>query len=304
MRNKIIVTIIISLIFCQSNFCAIVKRDDVYTERQNEEYVLKDEAYEYFNTLNNWLERESKVELLRKVASHSEIKGYKSENVIDWEHLYDDMDTKATRSIAYLTFKAIELSNISYTTNGDADIKISTDGVEWITWDGSAIQLQINDSLKVKNSKNTLSTQSTWFNFNITGKVKALGNVNSLINFSKLSDYCFRSLFENCTGLIEAPDMPAIKLTRSCYSNMFNGCSNLEGMPYLPAKELEDYSYSFMFYGCSKLENIKIGYSGNFGIAFNQWVGNINTTGTLFYNGTDTRTGSSGIPSNWVVQSF
>ena len=99
MRNKLIATIIISLIFCQSNFCAIVKRDDVYKQKQNEEYVLKEDAYDYFNSLQKWINQDSKVELLRKVASHSDIKGYKSENEIDWEHLYDDMDTKATRSI-------------------------------------------------------------------------------------------------------------------------------------------------------------------------------------------------------------
>ena len=98
MKNKLIVALIISLIFCQTNYSAIVTNDEVYRQKQNEEYVLKDEAYDYFNSLRNWLERESKVELLRRVASHSEIKGFKSENEIDWEHLYDDLDTKATRS--------------------------------------------------------------------------------------------------------------------------------------------------------------------------------------------------------------
>ena len=98
MKNKLAAILIISLALSQINFGAIVTRDDVYIQKQNEELVLKDEAYDYFKSLRNWLERESKVELLRRVASHSEIKGYKSENEIDWEHLYDDLDTKATRS--------------------------------------------------------------------------------------------------------------------------------------------------------------------------------------------------------------
>ena len=98
MKNKLAAILIISLALSQINFGAIVTRDDVYTQKQNEEFVLKDEAYDYFKSLRNWLERESKVDLLRRVASHSEIKGYTSEHEIDWEHLYDDLDTKATRS--------------------------------------------------------------------------------------------------------------------------------------------------------------------------------------------------------------
>ena len=99
MKNKLVATLIISMLLCQMNYAGIVTRDDTYKQKQNEEFVLKDDAYNYFNVLNNWLERESKVELLRRVASHSELKGYYSENTIDWEHLYDDVDTKATRSI-------------------------------------------------------------------------------------------------------------------------------------------------------------------------------------------------------------
>lgn len=98
MKNKLVAMLIISLLFCQTNLCAIVINDEVYQQKQNEELVLKDDAYNYFNGLQNWLDRESKVELLRKVASHSELKSFYSENEIDWEHLYDDLDTKATRS--------------------------------------------------------------------------------------------------------------------------------------------------------------------------------------------------------------
>ena len=100
MRNKLIAILIISLILSQVNFAGIVIDDGSYQRKQSEEFVLKDEAYDYFKTLQKWIDQDSKVELLRKVASHSELKGYVSENPIDWEHLYDDMDTKATRSNA------------------------------------------------------------------------------------------------------------------------------------------------------------------------------------------------------------
>ena len=88
-----------SLMLTQTNFAVIVSGNEYYNQKMNEEFVLKDDAYEYFNKLQEWLDRGSNVELLRKVASHSELKGFYSENEIDWEHLYNDQNTKATRSI-------------------------------------------------------------------------------------------------------------------------------------------------------------------------------------------------------------
>lgn len=99
MKNKIIATLIISLMLSQSNF-AIVINNDTYKQKTNEEWVLKKDVLDYYEELQNWLDRDSKVELLRKVASHSELKGYVSPNLIDWENLYRDdiIDRKATRS--------------------------------------------------------------------------------------------------------------------------------------------------------------------------------------------------------------
>lgn len=98
MKNKLIIALIISLVLAHINFASIVVNNGSYQRKQNEEYLLKSDAYDYFKSLQKWIDQDSKVELLRKVASHSELKGFKSENPIDWEHLYDDMGTKATRS--------------------------------------------------------------------------------------------------------------------------------------------------------------------------------------------------------------
>ena len=101
MRNKIIATLIISLLLTQTNFSAIVNGGGDYKRKANEEWVQKKEALDYFDGLQKWLDRDSNVELLRKVASRSELKGYVSENTIDWEHLYDDtINRKATKSNA------------------------------------------------------------------------------------------------------------------------------------------------------------------------------------------------------------
>lgn len=99
MRNKIITTLIVALAITQISYGAIVHGDSSYRQRTNEEWVSKAEVYNYFNELQKWLDQDSAVELLRKVASHSEIKGYRSEHTIDWDHIYDERDTKATHSI-------------------------------------------------------------------------------------------------------------------------------------------------------------------------------------------------------------
>lgn len=57
-----------------------------------------------------------------------------------------------------------------------------------------------------------------------------------------------------------------------------------------------------MFNGCSSLDSIKLGYEGNFSNAyFRNWVNGIKSTGTFYYNGSDTTRGVSAIPNGWNV---
>lgn len=60
-----------------------------------------------------------------------------------------------------------------------------------------------------------------------------------------------------------------------------------------------------MFYRCSNLNTITLGYTGNFAgapaTAFNGWVNGVAASGTFYYNGSDTTTGTSAIPSGWTV---
>ena len=87
---------------------------------------------------------------------------------------------------------------------------------------------------------------------------------------------------------------------------MFNGCSSLTTAPsILPATTLADYCYNYMFNGCSNLNTIKLGYTGSFSNTyFKNWVYNVAETGTFYYNGTDTKTGISAIPTRWTVTPF
>lgn len=71
---------------------------------------------------------------------------------------------------------------------------------------------------------------------------------------TKLSGYCYRGMFVNCSNLIEAPTLPAIELTDYCYNGMFQNCTSLENAPELPATSLAINCYESMFHSCSNLK--------------------------------------------------
>ena len=68
-----------------------------------------------------------------------------------------------------------------------------------------------------------------------------------------LKESCYRQMFEGCTSLEQAPDLPATALKESCYQSMFTGCTALTKAPNLPATKLQKYCYFSMFSGCTAL---------------------------------------------------
>lgn len=95
-----------------------------------------------------------------------------------------------------------------------------------------------------------------YYHFEISGPISAQGNIMSLLNrdFStQLSKYAFFALFEGCTSLLSAPELPATTMEYGCYSQMFSGCTALKSAPELPAEALAYNCYGRMFKGCSAL---------------------------------------------------
>ena len=101
------------------------------------------------------------------------------------------------------------------------------------------------------------SSTSAYHKFVINGLVAASGDITSLRRFdleqTKLADYCYISMFRDCTGLTSAPELPATTLVASCYSSMFYGCTGLTSAPELPATTLATFCYTSMFRGCTGL---------------------------------------------------
>ena len=74
-----------------------------------------------------------------------------------------------------------------------------------------------------------------------------------LLSATTLVSSCYRNMFDGCTSLTAAPELPATTLTVMCYSYMFRGCTSLTAAPELPATSLSTSCYNYMFDGCTSL---------------------------------------------------
>ena len=93
---------------------------------------------------------------------------------------------------------------------------------------------------------------------NLNVKVDCSGDIRTLIDYTAYDavateNSSFISLFQNCTALKSAPQLPAKALKGSCYQQMFEGCTSLTQAPVLPATELKERCYQSMFKGCIAL---------------------------------------------------
>jgi len=75
-----------------------------------------------------------------------------------------------------------------------------------------------------------------------------------VLPMTKCFSNCYKSMFENCTGLVQVPqNLPATELANSCYERMFYGCTSLVSAPELPATTLATRCYFDMFYDCKAM---------------------------------------------------
>lgn len=169
----------------------------------------------------------------------------------------------------YLCFTASE-DNSTITRDGTyaANLEYSSDGNTWSTFDDTVtITLNTNDSVYFRGTNNRLATStSDYTRFVMTGKIAASGNTMSLLYGDTFEGqlalpnytYTFYYLFNNCSALRIAPELPATTLRANCYRSMFEGCSNLTDAPsILPATSIPNIGrvYDSMFKNCSSLVN-------------------------------------------------
>ena len=175
-------------------------------------------------------------------------------------------------NIPYLTFIADATQTLTVQTKEtytlDESLQYSVNGSEWrqlkadepITFGGS------NGALRMR-GKSAAGMASDYANYatfalSISGvPVKCQGDIRTLVDYENYStadtkDARFTSLFQGCTALSSAPELPATTLADHCYDGMFFGCTGLTSAPELPATTLTYRCYAAMFSGCCGLTSV------------------------------------------------
>lgn len=116
---------------------------------------------------------------------------------------------------------------------------------------------------------------------------------------------CYSAMFSGCSALTTAPALPATNLANYCYQQMFENCTSLTSSPVLNAATLSQYSYDQMFSGCSNLKTVTC-YASNISATscLNNWLYGVSQTGDFYNLGSPSPTyprTTSGIPSGWTV---
>ena len=147
-----------------------------------------------------------------------------------------------------------EISELEYSVNnGDwATVKADTE----VPFGGE------NGNLRLRGT-NKYGTASAWntystITFTKDVDVACTGDIRTLLdwriyNIVETNNARFCSLFNGCSVLTSAPELPATKLAEDCYYQMFSGCTNLTAAPELPATTLENSCYREMFWSCTNL---------------------------------------------------
>jgi uncharacterized lipoprotein YehR (DUF1307 family) len=170
----------------------------------------------------------------------------------------------------YVTFKAeqpqtfkmtatkyYKISGLQYSVNfGDWKDVVADEVVEF-GGDKGDLRLRGKNNLNGTAASGTNYSKISFDDADVN--VACTGDIRTLLDYENYENVAtwsarFCSLFNGCTQLTAAPELPAEKLAVYCYTNMFRGCTSLEKAPDLPAMTLAPNCYQWMFYGCIKLK--------------------------------------------------
>ena len=174
----------------------------------------------------------------------------------------------------YITFKAEEAQTFTMTATGTDVIKgleYSLNGGDWKTVEAGGEGVTFggaNGDLRLRgtNPNGTANDPDNYSTITFTNpnvNVACTGNILTLLdwriyNIVETNNARFCCLFENCSVLTSAPELPATTLADNCYGYMFLGCKNLTSAPELPATTLTDNCYQGMFWNCTNLTSAPV----------------------------------------------
>ena len=188
--------------------------------------------------------------------------------VADWNTGKITDNGKAEQIIPYVTFTAEGAQTFKMTTKNGYEISGLEYSVNNGKWENVVVDKEVtfggtNGNLRLRGTNhNGTADGFDWYSTitftDPTVDVACTGDIRTLLdwriyNIVETNNAMFCSLFNGCSVLTSAPELPATKLAEDCYYQMFSGCTNLTAAPELPATTLENSCYRDMFWSCTKL---------------------------------------------------
>ena len=168
---------------------------------------------------------------------------YSTNSGITWTTLSNNANTPTIASGNSIMFKGSCVPQSSggigkFTSTGKFDVK------------GNIMSLVYGDNFVGQTS---LEGKDYAFMDLFSGNANIINAKNMILPATTLAAQCYRSMFNNCSGLKTAPELPATTLADYCYRQMFERCINLTSndLPELPATTLAYACYYCMFRGCN-----------------------------------------------------
>ena len=172
---------------------------------------------------------------------------------------------------SYLTFSSLSSFTLKVndaTKHWNGTLEYFASDKTWTVWDGTTALSAVADDgeyvLYLRGTGNKVITGSNSnYKWVLTGTdIKCIGNIENLLDYATvqsgvhptMASNCYRSMFQGCTSLIQAPALPATTLADYCYQSMFTGCTSLTQAPDLPATTLKNECYRSMFQNCPSLK--------------------------------------------------
>ena len=168
----------------------------------------------------------------------------------------------------YITFTADAEQKFKMTTKGGytfSNLEYSVNNSEWasvaigteVPFGGTNGDLRLrginpNGTATAWDVRSTITFTEANVNVACTGDIRTLLDWRNY-NIVETNNARFCYLFNGCSVLTSAPELPATTLADECYNSMFHGCTSLTAAPNLNATTLAGGCYSGMFYGCTSL---------------------------------------------------
>lgn len=197
-----------------------------------------------------------------------------------WDiHFIKPLCIKAYRDACDVTLEnIINSSGVSldpiyeYTTDKAYDVES-----HWKQYEiGAPIHIEKNSTIYIRGHRNKTISYNSFMHFKVDGTTQSRaifsGNILSLISedkyiYSTSNAYpkgaagdggVFYKLFDGCTKLLFAPEIPTTEVPVRAYSSMFNNCTSLRMNTKLYASNLKADCYLNMYNGCCSIESQRL----------------------------------------------